>query len=69
MEEIAFEQLIFGPQYSEDIFALEDQQPLRDMGMWTRMIPLTQLIGQIDELHEMTVRNSKPQREIYNSGF
>jgi alpha-L-rhamnosidase len=67
MEEIAFEQLIPGLQNSEGLAPLEDQQLLRDMGMWTQMIPLTQLIVQIDELHEMTVRNNKPQLEIYNT--
>lgn len=67
MEEISFEQLIPGSQYSEELALLEDQQLLREMGMWTQMIPLTQLIVQIDELHEMTVRNSKPQLEIYST--
>ena len=67
MEEIAFEQLTPELQYSVELTSLEDQQLLRDMGMWTQMIPLTQLIVQIDELHEMTVRNSKLEREIYTT--
>lgn len=67
MEEIEFEQLIPGLQYSERLPPLEDQQLYQSLGMWTHMIPLTQLITQIDELHEMTVRNSKPQLEIYQT--
>lgn len=67
MEEFAFEQLVPGLQYSESLATLEDQQLHQNLGIWTHMIPLTQLIVQIDELHEMTVRNSKPQLEIYNN--
>jgi hypothetical protein len=67
MEEIAFEQLVPGSQYSEESVPVGHQNLLRDMGMWTQMIPLTQIIGQIDELHEMVVRNSKPKQDIYRT--
>ena len=67
MEEVAFERLIPGSQYSEDFTLLENQELLRNRGMWAQMIPLTHLIVEIDQLHKMTVRNSKPQLEIYNT--
>lgn len=67
MDEIAFEKLVPGLQHSESYPLLEDQQLHQNLGMWTHMIPLTQLIVQIDKLHEMTVRNSEPQLEIYNT--
>lgn len=67
MEEIAFDQLIPGSQYSEDFATAEDGQLLHNLGLWNQMIPLTQVICQIDELHGMTVMNSRPEVEIYET--
>lgn len=65
MEEIAFDQLIPGSRYSER--AVEEEDPLRTLSLWTQMIPLTKVICQIDALHDMTVKNAKPQIEIYDT--
>ena len=67
MEEIAFDQLIPGSRYSEQVFADGKEDPLRTLSLWTQMIPLTQVICQIDALHDMTVENIKPQVDIYDT--
>ena len=66
MEEIAFERLMPGSCHLDEV-VLHDEDHLRNTGMWSQMIPLTQIITQIDELHEMTVRKTKPELEIYKT--
>ena len=64
MEEMYFEGLTVGgitPSYNSP----RESAELRDHGLWTQMIPLTEIIGPVNELHEATVQNLLTQSQIH----
>jgi hypothetical protein len=62
MEDVAFQRLEPGPEEDHQI---EDIIHLRESSLWAQMIPLTEMIAQIEELHETTVRKLSKNIDIY----
>ena len=61
MEEVAFEDLLV----DEDFSSPQLDSPYRESGLWAQMIPLTEVIGPINDLHEATVSGQILENEIF----
>jgi hypothetical protein len=64
MEEIGFEDLAPETPSIEDFESIEESIRLRDLGLWTQMIPLTEIMTEVKELHEKSVQNRRSPMEI-----
>lgn len=65
MEERAFENL----RHEEPAFAMmlpSDRAGLHQYGLWAQMIPLTEVIAPINEIHELTVQNSLTDVQLFD---
>lgn len=65
MEEHAFEQLsATGPVGT--MASPREAVRLRDCGLWAHMIPMTEIIGSINQLHQMTVQGRLTDSELFD---
>ncbi|KFZ17278.1 hypothetical protein V501_01808 [Pseudogymnoascus sp. VKM F-4519 (FW-2642)] len=65
MDDLSFELLKPGPVDFEKERRIEDVILERESSLWAQMIPLTDMISQIEELHELTVRDPSNDIDIY----
>ncbi|KLP06155.1 Uncharacterized protein Y057_3151 [Fusarium fujikuroi] len=65
MEEHAFEQLDPDSDDSDSI-TQQDMNASRQRGLWAQMIPFTEVVAPINEIHELTVQNCIPDAELFD---
>ncbi|KAF5982732.1 putative alpha-glucosidase (maltase) [Fusarium bulbicola] len=63
MEEHAFEQLDPGSDHL-DFMIQSDEVTSRQHGLWAQMIPFTEVVAPINEIHELTVQNRISDAEL-----
>jgi alpha-L-rhamnosidase len=67
MEEIAFERLEPGTNFDESLESEHDFIALRDSGLWTQMIPLTEIFTHVNELNDRTVQHPNSKTQLYEN--
>ncbi|KAF5639660.1 alpha-glucosidase (maltase) [Fusarium sp. NRRL 52700] len=65
MEEHAFEQLDPGSDHL-GLIIQRDEVKSRQHGLWAQMIPFTQVVAPINEIHELTVQNRISDAELFD---
>jgi alpha-L-rhamnosidase len=66
MEEILYESITPGTDATEKLPIIGESFRFGDLGMWSQMIPLTEIMSQVKELHERTVQNRMSRLQTYD---